>query len=185
MESKMPALAIWSPEDEVLGAVAPLALGAAAGTAVIVDLDVDGPRYPGGLTLASLVSDGPTKIDLSPQRRGIAVVRNGGVDPEDAEQVLRALVEGWPAVVFRLPADHIGGDGAIPVLPLVPGSMLVRSAGPAVYQRSGWRVRIPEGGVVLPRPGSGTIAALLTGRMPLPGDRWIRAWRRVWERSWV
>ncbi|MCL1692854.1 MAG: hypothetical protein M3096_04145 [Actinomycetia bacterium] len=181
----MPALAIWSPEDEVLGAVAPLALGAAAGTALIVDLDVDGPMYPGDLTLAGLVADGPTKADLSPKRRGIAVVRNGGVDPEDAEFVLRALVDGWPAVVFRLPADHIGGDGAIPVLPLIPGSMMDRSAGPAIYQRSGWRVRVPEGGIVLPRPGRGTVSALLTGRVPHPGDRWIRAWRRVWEQSWV
>ena len=181
----MPALAIWSPEDEVLGAVAPLALGVAAGTALVVDLDVNGPAYPGDLTLASLVADGPTKIDLSPQRRGIAVVRNGGVNPEDAEQVLRALVEGWPAVVFRLPADHAGGDGAIPVLPLIPGTMLRRSTAPAIYQRAGWRVRVPEGAVVLPRPRSGTLTALLSGRVPHPGDRWIRAWRQVWEQSWV
>ena len=180
----MPALAIWSPEDEVLGVVAPLALGAAAGTALIVDLDEHGPAYPGRMTLASLVADGPTKADLVPQRHGIAVVRNGGVEPEAAEQVLRALVDGWPAVVFRLPSDHIGGDGAIPVFPLIPGSMLGRSAGPAIYQRSGWRVRVPEGGVVLPRPRRGTISALLTGRAPHPGDRWIRAWRRVWEQSW-
>ncbi len=181
----MPALAIWSPEDEVLGVVAPLALGAAAGTALIVDLDVHGPRYPGDLTLAGLVSDGPTKADLSPKRRGIAVVRNGGVDPEDAEFVLRALVDGWPAVVFRLPADHVGGDGAIPVVPLIPGSMMARPAGQAIYQRSGWRVRVPDGGIVLPRPGRGTISALLSGRAPHPGDRWIRAWRRVWEHSWA
>ena len=180
----MPALAIWSPEDDILGVVAPLALGAAAGTALIVDLDEHGPAYPGHMTLASLVADGPTKADLVPQRQGIAVVRNGGVEPEAAEQVLRALVEGWPAVVFRLPSDHIGGDGAIPVLPLIPGHMLGRASGPAIYQRSGWRVRVPEGGVVLPRPSRGTISALLTGRAPHPWDRWIRAWRRVWEQSW-
>jgi hypothetical protein len=181
----MPALAIWSPEDEVLGAVAPLALGAAAGTALIVDLDLHGPRYPGDLTLAGLVADGPRKVDLSPRRRGIAVVRNGGVDPEAAEEVLRALVDGWPAVVFRLPADHPGGDGAIPLLPLIPGSMMDRFAGPAIYQRSGWRVRVPEGSIVLPRPGRATISALLTGCAPPPGDRWVRAWRRVWGQSWA
>ncbi len=181
----MAALAIWSPEDEVLGAVAPLALGAAAGTALIVDLDLHGPRYPGDLTLAGLVADGPRKVDLSPRRRGIAVVRNGGVDPEAAEEVLRALVDGWPAVVFRLPADHPGGDGAIPLLPLIPGSMMDRFAGPAIYQRSGWRVRVPEGSIVLPRPGRATISALLTGCAPPPGDRWVRAWRRVWGQSWA
>jgi hypothetical protein len=38
---------------------------------------------------------------------------------------------------------------------------------------------------VLPRPRAGTIAALLTGSGPHPGDRWVRAWRRVWEQSWV
>jgi hypothetical protein len=181
----MPALAIWSPEDEVLGAVAPLALGAAAGTALVVDLDRDGPPYPGDVSLASLVADGPTRADLSPQRRGVAVVRNGGVDPQDAEVVLHALVDGWPAVVFRLPQGHIADGSAIPILPLVPGPLLRRFPGPAVYQRSAWRLEVPTNAVVLPRPGSGTISALLSGRVPHPGDRWIRAWRRVWETAWV
>ena len=52
----MPALAIWSPDDGVLGAVAPLALAAAAGTALVVDLDPGGPRYPGEATLGALVA---------------------------------------------------------------------------------------------------------------------------------
>ena len=181
----MPALAIWSPEDEVLGAVAPLALGAAAGTALVVDLDPTGPRYPGDVSLASLVTDGPTKADLSPQRRGVAVVRNGGVEPLEAEEVLQALIEGWPAVVFRLPADHAGDGSAIPVLPLVPGPLLRRFSCPAVYQQSAWRVQVPANAVVLPRPGSGTIGALLAGRAPHPGDRWIRAWRRVCGNEWA
>ena len=181
----MPALAIWSPEDEVLGAVAPLALGAAAGTALVVDLDPDGPQYPGNVSLANLVADGPTRADLSPHRRGVAVVRNGGVDPQDAEVVLRALVEGWPAVVFRLPAGHIADGSALPILPLIPGSLLRRFPGPAVYQRSAWRVQVPPGAVVLPRPDSGTLNTLLSGRTPHPADRWIRAWRRVWRNAWA
>ena len=181
----MPALAIWSPEDEVLGAVAPLALGAAAGTALVVELDPQGPQYPGEVTLASLVGDGPTKADLAPQHRGVAIVRNGGVDPRDAEVVLRALVDGWPAVVFRLPSDHVGDGSAIPVVPLAPGPLLRRFPGPAIYQRSAWRVRVPADGVVLPRPAPGTIGALLAGRAPHPNDRWIRAWRQVWSHSWV
>ncbi len=181
----MPAIAIWSPEDEVLGAVAPLALAAAAGTAIVVDLDPVGLRYPGEETLASLVTEGPTKADLSPSQRGVAVVGNGGIDPSEAEDVLRALMHGWPAVVFRLPASHPGGDGAVPVLPLVPGRAFARSPGPAVYQRSGWRVAVPDGAVVLPRPRAATIEALLGGRMPPHGDRWVRAWRTVWSRPWV
>jgi len=185
MELGMPALAIWSPEDEVLGAVAPLALGAAAGTALVVDLDPEGPRYPGGVTLASLVEDGPTRADLGPQRRGVAIMSNGGVDPDEAEDVLHALIEGWPAVVFRLPSDHVSDGSAIPILPLVPGGLTRRPAGPVVYQRSAWRVQVPSGGVVLPRPSAATIGALLSGRAPRRGDRWIRAWRKVWGTSWV
>jgi hypothetical protein len=181
----MPALAIWSPEDEVLGAVAPLALAAAAGTALVVDVDPGGPRYPGDVTLKRLVADGPTKADLSPQRPGVAIVGNGGIDPEHAEDVLQALVKGWPAVVLRLPATHDGDGGGVPVLSLVPGSMLKRYPGPAVYQRSAWRVRPPQDGVVLPRPRAGTISALLVGRAPHPGDRWIRGWQRVWDHAWA
>ena len=165
-ELEMPAVAVWSPEDEVLGAVAPLALAVAAGTALVVDLDPNGPRYRGDMTLADLVTDGPTRADLSPSRRGVAVIRNGGVEPDAAEDVLRALLDGWPAVVIRLPSDHAGGDGAIPIVPLVPGRMMSRFPGPAVYQRSAWRVQAPEGAIVLPRPRAGTIGALLTGRMP-------------------
>ena len=185
MELGMPALAIWSPEDEVLGAVAPLALGAAAGTALVVDLDPSGPPYPGDLTLARLVEDGPTKADLAPQRRGVAIVRNGGIEPRDADELLRALIEGWPAVVFRLPSDHLNDGSAIPILPLVPGGLTRRFGGPAVYQRSAWRVQVPANGVVLPRPATGTINALLAWRAPHPGDRWIRAWQKVWRASWV
>jgi len=185
MELEMPAVAIWSPEDEVLGTVAPLALAVAAGTALVVDLDRNGPRYRGELTLAGLVADGPTRADLSPSRRGVAVIRNGGVEPDEAEEVLHALLAGWPAVVMRLPSRHSGGDGAIPILPLIPGATLRRRPGPAVYQRSAWRVDVPEGAVVLPRPAAATIGALLSGKMPNRHDRWIRSWGRVWEQPWM
>ncbi|MGB5168218.1 MAG: hypothetical protein WBP49_07425, partial [Acidimicrobiia bacterium] len=80
---------------------------------------------------------------------------------------------------------HTADGSAIPVLPLVPGSLFRRFPGPAVYQRSAWRVETPSNALVLPRPGSGTIGALLAGRAPLAGDRWIRAWRRVWRNAWV
>ena len=87
-------------------------------------------------------------------------------------------------MVFRLPASHRGGDGAVPVLPLVPGDLIVDLGPPAVYQRSGWRVDPPGPGVVLPRPRRATLGALLTGAAPAPKDPWIEAWRRVWERRW-
>ena len=177
----MPALAIWSPEDGVLGAVAPLALAAAAGTALVVDLDPGGPRYRGSGSLADLVASGPTIGDLQPTRRGVAVLSNGGIDPADAEHVLDALSRRWPAVVLRLPASHDGEDDAIPILPLVPGGLFSEYGGRAVYQRAGWRVTPPEDSVVLPRPRRATIERLLVGAAPSRGDRWVGAWRRLWE----
>lgn len=180
----MPALAIWSPEDAVLGVVAPLALAAAAGTALVVDLDPEGPRYPGSGSLADLVRDQPRRDDLHPVRAGVAVLRNGGIEPDEAEEVLRALARDWPAVVLRLPWDHAGGDGAVPIIPLVPGGLLRRTATQAVYQRAAWRVERPGPGVVLPPPGRATLAGLLAGRSPFPRDRWVRAWSRVWNHPW-
>lgn len=179
----MPVLSIWSPEDGVLGAIAPLGLAAAAGTALVVDLDPGGPRYPGSVTLADLVADGPRRGDLSPSRRGVAVLGNGGIAPEEAETLLGAIVEGWPSVVLRLPAGHDGSADAIPVLPLVPGDLFTEYGSRAVYQQSGWRIAAPATSVVLPRPRRSTIGMLLSGTAPPTRDRWISAWRPLWERS--
>jgi hypothetical protein len=55
----MPALAIWSPEDGVLGAVAPLGLAAASGTAIVVDLDPDGPATRGRAPSPGSLPTGP------------------------------------------------------------------------------------------------------------------------------
>jgi hypothetical protein len=162
-----------------------LALAAAAGTALVVDLDPGGPRYPGEATLAGLVAEGPRRSDLEPDAKGVAVLGNGGIEPEAAEEVLAALVQGWPAVVFRLAPHHRGGDGAIPILPLVPGNLLAGVSSPALYQRSGWNVEPPGPGIVLPRPRRAVLGALLTGVVPGGKDPWIRTFRRVWERRWV
>ncbi len=178
----MAALATWAPEDETLGAVAPLALACAAGTALVVDLDPRGPIYP-GRTLADLIDEGPTGGELRPQRVGVAVLGNGGVDPENAAEVIGALIEGWPSVVLRLPAARTCGVDVdvVPVLLLSP--FVRRPAGPAVYQRSLWRMDAPGPGLVLPRPAAATIRALTRGVRPGP-SRWIRAWADVWELPW-
>ena len=180
----MPALSTWTPEDGVLGAVAPLALAAAAGTALVVDLDPQGPAYPGNADLAELVAEGPTRRDLEPERRGVAVLRNGGVPAEKAAEVLNALAAGWPAVVFRLP-PHRRPDrpGVVPVRPLVPGELFSGDERPAVYQSAGWRMPQPGPGIVLPRPPSAVVKALLEGVRPRP-NRWVRAWQQVWELPW-
>ena len=55
----MSALAVWTAYDGLLSATAPLGLAAAAGTALVVDLDPEGPVYPGPASLADLVVEGP------------------------------------------------------------------------------------------------------------------------------
>lgn len=176
-------LAIWSPVDGVLGAVAPIALAAAAGTALVVDLDPAGPRYPGTTSLASLVAEGPRRSDLAPGKRGVAVLRNGGVTADAAGDVVAALMRGWPWVVLRHPpGGRPSGPGIVPVLPLVPGG-LFPALSAAVYQTGPWPMRGPAGSILLPRPRAATIQALLEGRRPVM-SRWVRAWCQVWERQW-
>ena len=183
----MPALALWTPEDGLLGALAPLGLALAAGTALVVDLDPIGPNYPGSSSLASLVSEGPRKADLRPGRRGVAVLRNGGVSPAAAAEVVEALVKGWERVVLRLPPRPAPLGSGLPVVPvrlLLPGRLFPFDRSPAVYQATRAAMRLPGPGVKLPPPGNGTVAALLSGRRPAAGDRWVRAWRPVWEAPW-
>ena len=178
----MTVLHTWSPEDRLLGAVAPVALAVAAGTALVVDLDPEGPAYPGDVSLKQLVEEGPRLADLRPVRRGVAVLRNGGVDSDASADVVAALLAGWPATVMRLPAARPAGIvHVVPVLPVTPVTV---GSGPAVYQRGPWPAPEQLDGVVLPRPRPGTIRALLEGRRPGP-SRWMRAWAKVWRMPWA
>lgn len=184
----MTTLAISCATDGVLGVIAPVALAASAGTALVVDLDPLGPSYPGPASLADLVEQGPRLDDLRPTRRGVAVLRNGGIEAVAARDVIAALARGWPRVVLRLapssdPAAGHGG-GAVPVVPLLPGGMTPRCERPAVYQQIGWRIKAPGPGMTIKTPPRSTVAALLEGRVPVQ-SRWVRSWRRVWEMSWV
>jgi hypothetical protein len=183
----MPALAVWTPEDGLLGALAPLGLAAAApASTLVIDLDEGGPHYPGAASLADLVAEGPRLADLQPDRRGVAVLRNGGVRPRDAAPVVEALVAGWERVVVRLPPrEQIAVQlPVVPVRLLLPGRLFPWSEGPAVFQATPARVPLPGPGIRLPGPPRGTVRALLQGRLPVPADRWVRAWRRVWEARW-
>ena len=181
----MATLAVRCETGGVLGVVAPLCLAAAAGTALVVDLDVAGPRYPGEGSLADLVDQGPRLADLRPARKGIAVLRNGGIDAADTAEVVAALVSGWPNTVLRLSPEPIGFAGSwVPVVPLLPGGMTRPPDRPAVYQQVGWHEKAPGPGVTLPTPSRSVVGALLEGRMPTH-SRWIRRWRRVWEMPWV
>ena len=178
----MAVLHIWSPDDAMLGFVAPVALAMAAGTALVVDLDEEGPQYPGEVTLASLVRDGPRAADLQPTRKGVALLRNGGIAEANAAEAIDALTVGWPNLVLRLPAHPPPvRQSVVPVLPLTP---LTLDRGPAVFQRGPWAAPERPNGVVLPRPRASTIRSLLAGRRPGP-SRWLRAWREVWGIAWA
>ena len=178
----MNVLGTWCPDDAVLGTVAPLALAASAGTALVIDLDPGRDDYRGAGTLAAMVRDGPTRADLRPRRRGVAVLANGGIDADSAAELIDALVAGWPRVVLRHPGgDRPSGPGVVPVHPLVPGGR--RPPVPAVYQRGPWAEALPPPAVVLPRARPGTVRSLLEGRRPGP-SAWLRAWKRVWDLPW-
>lgn len=194
----VPALATWTPDDGLLGAAAPLALGLAApGPCLVVDLDPEGPAFPGSGSLAALVADGPRRADLVPPRRsGTAVLRNGGVSVDDAGEVLGALLAGWPFLVARLPVGTglahsqeaaVASIPRVPVLSTLPVDLWpgrLPPGAPAVQQRLRSGDRPSRPGPVLPRPGHGTWQSLLAGRIPA-GDPWIRAWRPVWSHRWM
>ncbi len=185
----MPALATWAPEDGVLGAVAPLALATTQPTALVVDLDPGGPQYPSARSLRELVEEGPRAADLSPSRRGVAVLANGGIGTEDSREIVHLLLRGWPAVVLRL-APQAPDDVPAPIVPvrlLIPGR-LFPPQGRGVYQpiavAFGTRRRLETGGsLVLPVAPRRVIRALLEGSRPV-ASRWTTAWRRVWAAVW-
>lgn len=182
----MTALRMWTHRDGLLSAIAPLGLAAAAGTALVVDLDPDGPHYPGDQTLARLVDEGPTAADLHPTRRGLAVLANGGVEAGEAAEVIDALIDGWPNVVLRSGDPDLGERFAplVPVRPLFPGILVEVDRRPAVWQRTGFATSPPGPGPVLPRPSRSTVGRLLTGG-PLSKSRWVAAWSNVWELPWL
>lgn len=177
----MSVVALWSPVDLMLGVVGPLGATAAGGTALLVDLDPAGPRYGGPYSLADLVSRGPTRDQLEPTRSGPAVLRNGGVSPDEAEEVVAALVARWPNVVLRCPPSDDMTTRGIALLPLLPEPFTPTVNGSFVYQQTSLSGRKPRNVQVLPIPRPGTVRALLAGVRPRPRDRWIRALGAVWE----
>jgi hypothetical protein len=174
-------LAIRTSVDPILGWVAPLGLAAAAGTALVLDLDPSGITYPGQRTVASMLEDGPSRSELAPTRQGVAVVPSGGATPEEAGELVGHLSRGWPALVLRV------GEGEhrpfVPVLPVLPGHLQAGTGQTAVWQLAEPWESAPGPGPVLPPLGRSAMRRLF--RLELPqASRWVRAWRRVWELPW-
>lgn len=176
-------MTIWTKGGGLLSVLAPMGLAVAAGTALLVDLDPAGPSYWGAATLADLARAGPRRADLRPQQPGPAVLANGGIDTADAEPVVRALIEGWPAVVLRNPNDRAGFAPLVPVFPLLPAGVADKPDRFCVFQRTGYETGQTGDGITLPCPRRRTIQNLLGGTLPVR-SKWIRAWRDVWGHTW-
>lgn len=168
--------------DELLAAIAPLGLALAASRALVVDLDPDGPAYPGERSVAEVAHDGPRRAELVPDRSGVATLRNGGIGTLAAIEVVGTLAETWPAIVVRVGGEPVPFP-VIPVRPLWPGFLAPLGQSPSVWQAVPGGIEPPGPGPVLPPPGRATVAALLGGRRPVR-SRWVRAWAQVWELPW-
>src|SRR5690606_40224234 len=77
MASDPRVLGVRTVGDDLLSAVAPLGLAAAASTALVVDLDPDGPAYPGDRTVVELIDEGPRHVEIQPSRSGVAALETG------------------------------------------------------------------------------------------------------------
>ncbi|MGD2103469.1 MAG: hypothetical protein PVG83_14650 [Acidimicrobiia bacterium] len=178
-----PVLGLTS-DDPILSAVAPIGLAAAAGTALIVDLVADAPHTPSARTLRDVAADGPSLAELSPGRRGVALIRGGGLDHPEAVDVIETLTGRWPAVVVRT-SPGSWPFPEVPVIPLFPGVITVapatRHAG--VWQPVRGGSEPPGPGPVLPLLRPWLVRRLLSARLPRR-SAWVRAWSKVWEMPW-
>ena len=184
-------IALHTKTDHVLSVVAPVGLAAAAARpALVIDLDPDGPAYPGTRSLADLVDEGPTRAELFPglsgaPGAGVALLRNGGIGWEPALPLIEALAQRWPALVLRLPGS--GGPWpwpVVPVLSLLPGILRPSGGRAAVWQSMSSRRELAPGpGPVLPALNRSTLSGMLTFRSE-PRGRWVKAWSQVWELPW-
>ena len=177
----MSAYAVQTINDGVLGVVAPIGLAGARGTALVVDMVDQSPRQ--GVTLAKLVSLGPTRAQLGPQNKGVAFLANGGVSLSEAEEVVNALRAGWPHLVIRTESqDEVPkGIPRVVVEAVLSGPFAAPVHGSSVLQPTG--LASPpkhHGGPLLARLSSRRVRALLKGQMS-PRWAWIRSWQRVLE----
>lgn len=174
-------LAVRSP-DPVLSVLAPIGLAANVPACLVVDL-ADELRLSGSRSLSDIVVDGPRLDELSPGRRGIAIISGGSIGIEQAERVIGELATHWPGVVVRPDTDKWPGP-TVPVIPMYPGLLPPRHVGSAVWQPAGAAGSPPGPGPVLPRLRPGLVRGLLSGRLPTK-SQWIAAWRQVWDLPWA
>lgn len=167
--------------DPVLAWLGSIGLASALGTALVVDR-TERWGTGSGRTLADVATEGPRLTEVSPGRRGVAVLRSGMLPVVDAASVVEALAAHWPGVVVCLDARE-WPKAIVPLRPLYPGWLA-----PTTTETSVWQ-KVPGGssptgpGPVLPLLRAGATRRMLAGGLPPPGA-WLRAWRQVWEMPW-
>lgn len=176
-----PGVLAVESNDPVLSAIAPIGLAASVGTALVIDLD-GGLRIGSDRTLADLVEHGPSKLELSPGRSGVAMISGSHVDPVAAVEVVDLLASSWPAVVLRSNSSSLPYP-KVPVRALFPGFLSRVNDLPAVWQPVGTGNRPSGPGPVLPGLTSRLVRRLLNGGLPRR-SRWINSWAQVWDLPW-
>lgn len=176
----MSVVALWSPNDLLSSVLTPIGLAMTRPQTLVIDLDPEGPRYGSEYSLADLVEDGPTRQQLEPRPKAVAVLPNGGIGIDDAAQVVGELVKRWPNTVLRCNPATPPPETAISVLPLLPAPFMSRPPTRIVFQQLGFAQEAPKGALVLPRPGRSTIDALMGLRTMPTRSAWLRKLSRVW-----
>ncbi len=173
-------LAVHSP-DPLLSLLGSLGLGGSVGTALVLDFVV---RRAEHRNLEEWLVDGPSLSEISPGRTGIAIVGSGGVQLDEASELIELMAVRWPAVVLRT-AGPAAGWGTVPVMPLFSAKLspLEIPVGAAVWQPVAGYETPPGPGPVMPRLSSRVARGLLAGHLP-KRSRWISAWRSVWGLPW-
>lgn len=182
----MSVVALWSPNDLLLSVLTPIGLAMTRAETLVIDLDPAGPRYASEYSLADLVTNGPTRTQLEPRSKAIAVLPNGGIGVDEAARVVSELVARWPNTVLRCNPAAPPPETAISILPLLPEPFMVRPTTRTVYQRLGFSPTVPKsaapkGTLILPRPGRSTIDALMGLRSMPVKSPWLRRLSRLWS----
>lgn len=165
----------------MLSWIGPIGLALAAGTALIVDVRT---RYlPEAKTLAQIMVDGPSLLDLSPGRRGVATIASGSMSSDEIAQAVEVLAGRWPALVVRSDGRLWLGP-TVPYRAILPGFLRPGEPIPSVWQPAIGAPVPSLPGPVLPRLGRRPVMAMLEGRAPL-ARRWVDSWRAIWEMPWA
>lgn len=174
-------LGVASP-DRVLSFAASIAMAAVAPSCLVIDLI--GDLHLGNTrTLADILEEGPRLAELSPGRKGVALIGKGPIGLPKAEEAASVLGASWPALIVRADPGEWNGP-TVPVTPIYPGLLAPTNVGSSVWQPFAPLGRAPGPGPVMPSLRPGLVRRLLVGQIPRR-SRWMAAWEEVWGLPWA